>query len=66
MTPDDGDSAIDFVLGDSTGTERSLGSLVANGPCVLVFARFARSPFEVLAFPSLLRYHFSKRVCGSG
>ncbi|HTK97185.1 MAG TPA: hypothetical protein VL379_04090 [Pseudomonadales bacterium] len=39
MTPDDGDSAIDFVLGDSTGTERSLGSLVANGPCVLVFYR---------------------------
>ena len=39
MTPDTGDLATDFVLSDSTGVERSLGSLVANGPCVLVFYR---------------------------
>jgi peroxiredoxin len=39
MTPDTGDLATDFVLRDSTGVERSLGSLVANGPCVLVFYR---------------------------
>jgi peroxiredoxin len=39
MTPDAGDSAIDFVLGDSSGAARSLGSLVAAGPCVLVFYR---------------------------
>jgi hypothetical protein len=39
MTPDAGDLAIDFTLRDSTGGERSLGSLVANGPCVLVFYR---------------------------
>lgn len=39
MTPDAGDFATGFVLGDSTGAERSLGSLVANGPCVLVFYR---------------------------
>jgi peroxiredoxin len=39
MTPDAGDLAMDFTLPDSTGVERSLGSLVANGPCVLVFYR---------------------------
>jgi len=39
MTPDTGDLAIDFALTDSTGVERSLGALVANGPCVLVFYR---------------------------
>ena len=39
MTPDTGDIAVDFRLFDSTGVERSLGSLVAGGPCVLVFYR---------------------------
>jgi hypothetical protein len=39
MTPDTGDLAIDFALPDSTGLVRSLGSIVANGPCVLVFYR---------------------------
>jgi peroxiredoxin len=39
MTPDTGQLAADFSLPDSTGVERSLASLVAGGPCVVVFYR---------------------------
>jgi len=39
MTPDVGAEAPDFKLFDSTGVPHSLASLVARGPCVLVFYR---------------------------
>jgi peroxiredoxin len=39
MIPNVGDEAPDFSVADSSGGERSLGSLVANGPCVLIFYR---------------------------
>ena len=39
MIPGVGDQAPDFRLSDSTGVERTLGSLVASGPCVLIFYR---------------------------
>ena len=38
-TPNVGDEAPDFSIVDSTGAARSLGSLVAGGPCVLIFYR---------------------------
>lgn len=38
-TPEVGQSAPDFTLPDSTGTERRLGELVAAGPLVLIFFR---------------------------
>jgi peroxiredoxin len=37
--PDLGEQAPDFVLRDSTGTERSLGELVRDRPQVLIFYR---------------------------
>jgi len=39
MTPEVGGEAPDFRLLDSTGAARSLASLVANGPRVLLFYR---------------------------
>jgi hypothetical protein len=39
VIPNVGDEAPDFSVADSSGGERSLGSLVANGPCVLIFYR---------------------------
>ena len=39
MIPDVSDRAPDFTLPDSTGAPRSLGSLVAAGPLVLLFFR---------------------------
>jgi peroxiredoxin len=39
MIPDVGEYAPDFVLPDSTGAPRSLRSLVAEGPLVLLFFR---------------------------
>ncbi len=39
MIPNVGDEAPDFSVFDSSGGQRSLGSLVANGPCVLIFYR---------------------------
>ena len=38
-TPEIGQCAPDFVLPDSTGTERRLSELVAPGPLVLIFFR---------------------------
>ena len=39
MIPDTGCRAPDFTLPDSTGTPRSLGSLVGARPLVLLFFR---------------------------
>jgi peroxiredoxin Q/BCP len=39
MTPDVGGEAPGFELPDSTGARRSLASLAAGGPLVLVFFR---------------------------
>ena len=39
MAPDVGELAPDFTLLDSGGSPRSLGSLVAGGPLVLLFFR---------------------------
>ena len=39
MIPDVGDRVSDLTLPDSTGALRSLGSLVAAGPLVLLFFR---------------------------
>jgi len=39
MTPDVGALASDFTLPDSSGTPRSLASLIAAGPLVLLFFR---------------------------
>ena len=39
MTPAAGNEAPDFSLSDSTGAMRSLSSLVAAGPRLLIFYR---------------------------
>jgi peroxiredoxin len=39
VTPNVRDEAPDFQVIDSTGSERSLGALVAGGPRVLIFYR---------------------------
>jgi peroxiredoxin len=39
VIPDVGQQAPDFTLPDSTGAPRSLGSLTAAGPLVLLFFR---------------------------
>ena len=39
MIYDVGDLASNFQLLDSTGTERSLVSLITSNPCVLIFYR---------------------------
>ena len=41
---DIGDTAPDFALADETGRERSLASLLENGPVVLFFYPMAMSP----------------------
>jgi peroxiredoxin len=38
-TPAAGDLAPDFTLADSTGAMVTLGQLVADAPCVIVFYR---------------------------
>lgn len=46
-----GDRLDDFALEPSTGGTISLGQLVANGPAILVFFRFAGCPACNLALP---------------
>jgi len=65
MTPDVGQLAPDFSLVDSTGAPRSLASLVAARPLVLVFYRGHWCPFCLRQLEEYARMHAAIGAAGA-